>query len=236
MQVTEYQSYYPKLKTNLGYRWFTPEPEQLKKVSPLKNKTLILMHGRGDNLESYQTLAKEINLTSLNYLLLNGPNSANSVFMTGYSWYEYPFNSPHPDLDLAQNEINKIISQLIKAYAVKPSDIIVGGFSQGATMAINTWLTESEELGGFMALSPRSLIPTNFWKKQRIKEKVLTSCPPFLLGHGRNDEVLPFSESLELYETLLNQGSNIKWHEFDGGHEIDIETLWSVREWLESLI
>ena len=53
------------------------------------NKLMIVLHGRGDTLHSYKVFSQELNVTGLNYLLLNAP----FVESFGYTWYDDSFST-----------------------------------------------------------------------------------------------------------------------------------------------
>lgn len=50
--------------------------------------------------------------------------------------------------------------------------------------------------------------------------------PPVLMFHGSNDELVPFSQSCELYTALKENGVNAKLYQIDGGHHGDRQ-FWS---------
>lgn len=214
----------PPLITSLEHRWFVPAAY----TTAADQKIVILMHGRGDSLASYRLLAREINLSGLSYLLLNGPFPS----APGKSWYHYPFGVASPDLETSQKQLTSIIKQLVNAGIAK-SDIIVGGFSQGATMALNTLLVDAEAngpFGGIIALSPRCL-----WEKSFI-DKVEKWESPLFISHGREDEILPFETTDLLAKSFEKRSSQLTWQPFAGGHEIDIDTILGLRNWLAPLI
>jgi phospholipase/carboxylesterase len=43
--------------------------------------------------------------------------------------------------------------------------------------------------------------------------------------HGRDDDVLPFEDSVRLLDMLERKGFSVVWHPFDDGHTITAETL-----------
>jgi phospholipase/carboxylesterase len=55
------------------------------------------------------------------------------------------------------------------------------------------------------------------------------------IAHGRQDEVLPFSSSARLAETLRTAGLDVTWVPFDGAHEIPRPVADALGEFLTHL-
>ena len=95
--------------------------------------------------------------------------------------------------------------------------IFLFGFSQGGMMALHTGMRLEGNLGGVMSFSGALLAP------DRLADQI-TSRPPVLLVHGRDDQVVPF-QALAIAEAVL--GSNevtVESMARDGvGHGIDPE-------------
>lgn len=73
---------------------------------------------------------------------------------------------------------------------IKPSRIVLGGFSQGGAMSVFSAVTSKEKLGGVFGLSCYLLLSDrikNFLPENWPNKKV-----PFFLAHGLDDEVVPF--------------------------------------------
>ena len=53
---------------------------------------------------------------------------------------------------------------------------------------------------------------------------------PILIGHGKNDEVVPVESSKLAFKLLKNQGANVSILITNGGHKIAIEYLRAMRK------
>ena len=73
---------------------------------------------------------------------------------------------------------------------IKASRIILGGFSQGGAMSVFTGLTSPEKLGGVFGLSCYLLLSDRI--KNYLPEEWANNKTPFFLGHGLDDDIVPF--------------------------------------------
>ena len=103
----------------------------------------------------------------------------------------------------------------------KYSQVILGGFSQGALMALE--LT----LGGHFDLKINKLIlfsavltEEDSWKKKLQSSPHLPSDFAIFQGHGREDPLLSLYSAQKLRDILLAGPLPLDYHEFTGGHEI----------------
>lgn len=87
---------------------------------------------------------------------------------------------------------------------IKASRIILGGFSQGGAMSVFTGLTSPEKLGGVFGLSCYLLLSDRI--KNYLPEEWANNKTPFFLGHGLDDEVVPFQFGKKSADVLKELG------------------------------
>jgi len=56
---------------------------------------------------------------------------------------------------------------------------------------------------------------------------------PFILTHGDQDTVIPVEWDRASRERLQQLGVDLEYHEFQMGHNVSMESLEVVRQWLE---
>ena len=87
---------------------------------------------------------------------------------------------------------------------IKPSRIVLGGFSQGGAMSVFTGITGKEKLGGVFGLSCYLLL------SDRIKSFTPEDWPnkktPFFMGHGLDDEVVKYDFGKMSSKALTDMG------------------------------
>jgi phospholipase/carboxylesterase len=189
------------------------------------SKIMIVMHGLGDSLDSYKVFSQELNVTGLNYLLVNAP----TPYFFGHSWYDIPPGNPRPGIENSVSIILKVIDE-IHEQGYDYQDIILCGFSQGGCIALESLYKCTHQLGGVMAMSPRIYhehIPSQVTENNEI---------PLVICHGKYDEVIPFEDTQAGAEKLKKLYQNCEFRSYDMGHEIDVMEIMDLREWVNEIL
>ena len=177
---------------------------------------IFLLHGWGADNDDLLPLGVEI-LRDLpqefEIVAIRAPNKRSDS--TGRQWYSlFP-----PNWHEAEQEVDKLVDTL-KAFGnskIPLTRSVLFGFSQGGAMTLN--VACQINFGLIISCSGYA----------HPKWTPYTSNPT-LISHGRNDEIVPISSSLEVYSKLskaLNYDCEI--HEFEGGHQIDLEFIDVIR-------
>jgi phospholipase/carboxylesterase len=110
----------------------------------------------------------------------------------------------------------KVIALLDEVEArMRPSKILLGGFSQGAMLSLDVALHDPRPLAG-LALFSTTFIAESVWPAKmpsRSGTKVVQS-------HGTQDPILPFVVAETLRDRLREAGLTIDFVPFRGGHQI----------------
>ena len=118
--------------------------------------------------------------------------------------------------------IDRALAQAFDRYAVDPERVTVEGFSDGASYALGLGLTNGDLFRRIVALSP-GYAPS---ARQKGHPKVFVS-------HGTSDDVLPIERcSRRIVPALQRDGYDVRYREFDGGHEVPVRIVDEVLGWL----
>jgi phospholipase/carboxylesterase len=98
---------------------------------------------------------------------------------------------------------------------LRPSKVVLGGFSQGAMLSCDIALRTKRPLAGLVLLSG-TLLAENEWRPLMPRRRGL----PAFMSHGATDRMLPFAQSERLRDALTDAGLAVTWVPFRGGHEI----------------
>ncbi len=98
---------------------------------------------------------------------------------------------------------------------LRPSKLVLGGFSQGAMLSLDVALRGERALAG-LALLSGTILAEREWKELYGKRKGL----PVFQSHGQSDAILPFSIAERLTKELTAAGLAARFVPFRGGHEI----------------
>lgn len=120
-------------------------------------------------------------------------------------------------LAAARAQVDALLDQL---EAAGPQRIVLGGFSQGAMLAVDVALQRPRPLAGLAVLSG-TRIDGAAWRAGIGRARGV----PVLISHGTADDVLPVAEASALRDDLRAAGADVTWVEFPGGHTIVDETV-----------
>jgi phospholipase/carboxylesterase len=98
---------------------------------------------------------------------------------------------------------------------LRPSKLVLGGFSQGAMLSLDVALRGKRELAG-LALLSGTLLAEREWSTLFPGRSGL----PVFQSHGQSDAILPFAIAERLSKELGSAGLKTRFVAFRGGHEI----------------
>lgn len=174
--------------------------------------TLVFLHGLGDSPAGWSFLPSTLSLPGLEVVLVQAPIS----YGPGWSWYDFE-NPRRGRLDIGESR--SAISSLLDFLDRPAGKTILGGFSQGAVMSIETALRGARPLAGVLAISgyvplledyPSALSPQG-------------TAIPILATHGPWDSVLPLDMVRPQMEALRSLGANLAFETYDKAHDLDME-------------
>lgn len=113
------------------------------------------------------------------------------------------------------DEGRKNLLEFLSLLNIPYSKIILGGFSQGAMLIVDTFLTKEENPLGLLILSGTVLNELK-WKELAPQKKGFH----FLQSHGMVDDLLPFTAAKRLENIFSTSGLKSEFIPFPGGHTI----------------
>jgi phospholipase/carboxylesterase len=114
---------------------------------------------------------------------------------------------------------------------LRPTKIVLGGFSQGAMLACDVALRTDARLAG-VALLSGTLLASDEWAALVSRRHGL----PILQSHGTFDPLLPFAYAEKLRDLLTSGGAVVTWVPFRGGHEIPHGVVDALGGWLRAVL
>ena len=180
--------------------------EPLSKEKP-KN-AVILCHGYGGDGKDIAILASywRAHLSDTIFICPDAPERC-AASPTGFQWFDLMDQTPEQTLSkslVAENKLNKLIDEVKSKYKLAADKIIIGGFSQGCMLSLQTGIKRKDKINSIIGYSGR-IISTDHLSKN------LTSRPNIILMHGDLDQVVTIESFLEAKE-------------FFGKHNYEIET------------
>lgn len=117
--------------------------------------------------------------------------------------------------------IDLALARVFDGCNIDPGRMAISGFSDGASYALSLGLTNGTFFTHVLAFSP-GFIDTG----ERRGE------PAVFLAHGTADTILPASFTRNLATRLRNDGYEVVFREFTGGHELPDEVAAAGYAWL----
>ncbi|UKO98778.1 alpha/beta hydrolase [Nostoc sp. UHCC 0870] len=186
-------------------------------VPPANSQTptglVVTLHGWGANAEDVSSLVPHINLPHYQFVLPNAPFPFPHSHL-GRAWYDLSVENMYQGLAESRQILTDFLLSLEASTGVPLSQTVLSGFSQGGAMTLD--VGSKLPLAGLVVMSGYlhpDAIATNH------------NLPPILIMHGRRDEVVPLQAAVKARETVASVGVVAEYHEFDTGHEINLQML-----------
>ena len=189
-------------------------------------RAMILVHGRGGSAADILSLANSFQMSSFAYL---APQAA-----TG-SWYPHSFLMPlernEPSLSSALSALEDLLKDL-ERQGIEPEKVILGGFSQGACLALEYVARHTHRYGGVFAFSGGLIGPEG---TPRNYPGSLEGTPIFL-GCSDTDAHIPLERVEESARVLSVLGARVEKRIYPSmGHTLNSDEIEAVREFMSNL-
>ena len=197
---------------------------------------LFFLHGYGANaqdLSGFHTLKLPI---PCRWIFPNAPLKLESPYniFHGRAWFPLKVNTTNNQLYTNEKSLHYLekhcerLLQFISSFNLTADQIILGGFSQGAIMALNAALR--------MTPPPRALVlmsgaftPSEILNRDK---HIFSTHGRFFQCHGKTDPLLSYSESKKIHNFLQTLQWTGKFVPFEGGHEIPHAVLLQIQEFI----
>ncbi len=206
--------------------------------------SVIWLHGLGADGHDFEPIVPELRLPEslpLRFVFPHAPVRPVTINagMAMRAWYDIVSLDPGGRADEdGIRESSAMLLALIereKSRGIPSERILLAGFSQGGAIAIHTATRSTEKLAGLMGLSTWLPMPGAF------KSEVLDNLDagdtelPIFMAHGSFDPMLPIQMGRSSAELLTNNGFNVEWHEYPMAHQVCIEEIGDISNWIQSV-
>jgi phospholipase/carboxylesterase len=194
---------------------------------------LVLHHGRGADENDLLPLADVLDPDRrLHVVTPRAPQPFPGTF--GYRWYE-PRRVGYPDPDTFHSSYRPLAEfhdELWERTGLTPEQTVLGGFSMGTGMSYALGLGgERPAPAGILALS--GFIPSVDGWQPSLEDRQGTRV---LIGHGRQDPVIPVTFGRAARELLEAGGLDVDYRESEAGHNIDPRDIPRIVNWLGQVL
>lgn len=176
------------------------------KTQPAK-QAIIIFHGLGDSGSGWSFLAELLQrdpaFSQTRFVFPNAPTlnivaNGNYPMPAWFNIYDWGGKGTRTDVDgflKSLNVIKNCVQEQIES-GIAPENIIVGGFSQGAALALASSATLPVKIGGFISLSGFSVANESI---ANLNENMNLDTPIFH-GHGDQDPIISLQRGLQAKE------------------------------------
>ena len=178
--------------------------EPLSKKKP-KN-AVILCHGYGGDGKDISILAGywRTFLPDTIFLCPDAPEKC-AASPTGYQWFDLIDQTTEQILSkslVAENKLNNLIDGVKKKHDLKAEQIIIGGFSQGCMITLQTGIKRKDKINSIIGYSGKIINVEHLSKN-------INSRPNVILMHGDNDQVVTIDSFLEAKDFFVKNNYDI---------------------------
>lgn len=208
--------------------------------APAGAPAVVFFHGYGANGADLAPLASELGLEKPARWLF--PDAPLSLDFGGLAWFQIDVAA----VEQAQRtgkavdwsdreppgfeEAAAAAEEFLAALETPLENVVLGGFSQGAMLAVELALRAKSAPRGLVVLSG-NLIRRKAWAALAPRRAGMK----FFQSHGIADPILGFQGALKLEALLKDAGLAGSMLKFEGGHAIPLEAAESLAQWLNAL-
>jgi thioredoxin len=195
-------------------------------------RVLLLAHGYGADETDLGGLLTYLDPDGMFATVMpRGPHAAPGA--PGFSWYDM---SAPPSADTfaeVLDALDETLDGACEQFGFPRSEAIVGGFSQGAGLALALALRSSSAAhpAGALAMSP--FLPG--LEGLEIDDASVASIP-VLIQHGTHDPMIPIKQSRTLARALRGVGVPTVFREYPMEHQVALESLQDAHAWMGRVV
>jgi phospholipase/carboxylesterase len=208
-------------------------------LEPRKRAThaIVWLHGLGADGNDFVPIVPHLGLEdgpAVRFVFPHAPKIpvAINMGMVMPAWYDVR----GPDLRQGQDEagirrsadqVRALVEREIER-GVPSRNVVLAGFSQGGAMAVYTALRFEKPLAGVIALSTYLVLPETLDAEMSSANRGLA----VFQAHGTLDPMVQFRRGEELRQRLLAIGCDVTWRTYPMQHEVCMEEIAEIGEWL----
>ena len=192
---------------------------------------VILSHGRGADMNDLADLAPMLDAAGgCRFVFPNAPKPFEPYpgMAIGWTWFE-GWPPQHQSVVESRGEMLRFIDEIAQKYPTPDGKLIVGGFSQGALMALDSGLRTDRKLAGILCMSGGLY-------EADLPDLRPRAGLPVLIAHGSADDVVPVNHARRARRVLEDAGLEVEYHEYPMAHQVATEEAEAVRDFLERVL
>jgi phospholipase/carboxylesterase len=203
--------------------------------------TVVLLHGFGAPGDDLVPLGQYMGVPAARFVFPAAPIELGGLYGDSRAWWRLDLMQLESDLRTGnirdrrnevpdglvpvRTQVSALLEEVKSRYSIGDPQLVLGGFSQGAMVALDVALHRDTPPAG-VALMSGTLLAESEWSARMPR----LAGVPIVQSLGRADSLLPFSSAELLRDKLVAAGAKVEFVAFDGGHEIPPPVLAAVGE------
>ena len=199
--------------------------------------SVIWLHGLGADGHDFVPIVPELRLPSdsaVRFVFPHAPQRPVTINngMRMRAWYDIQvLSAGGPEDEAGIRESAALLAQYIqreREAGIAANRIVAAGFSQGGAIALHAALRYPERLAGVLALSSYLPLRASLAAEAAAANRDL----PILMYHGRFDPTLPMQLGSASRDLLRAAGYAVEWKDYPMQHQVCLEEIRDIAEWL----
>jgi phospholipase/carboxylesterase len=199
--------------------------------------TIIILHGLGADGNDFVPFTTELDLGAVGPVRFIFPNAPTRpvTINGGYvmrAWYDIlgvdlQRREDEAGLRESQSQITALLDREIER-GMPAHRIVLGGFSQGCAMTLQTGLRYKHRLGGLLGMSGYLPLAASTAAERSDANQLV----PIFMAHGQQDDIIPIARATTTRDTLKAMGYDVQWHDYAMPHSVVMEEIADINRWL----
>ena len=183
--------------------------EPLSKEKP--KSAVILCHGYGGDGKDISILANywRAHLPNTIFICPDAPEKC-AASPSGFQWFDLMDQTPEQVLSkslVAEGKLNKLIDEVKEESNLLANQIVIGGFSQGCMISLQTGIKRKDTINSIIGYSGRIIDVEHLGKN-------IVSKPNIILMHGELDQIVQVDSLLEAKDFFIKNNYQVESHIF----------------------
>ncbi|MDA8016395.1 MAG: alpha/beta hydrolase [Thermoanaerobaculia bacterium] len=205
--------------------------------------SVIWLHGLGATAHDFESVPPELGLPddlAVRFIFPQAPSIPVTVNygMVMPAWYDIVSlgggagrNQDAEGIRRSEGQVRALIEREVSR-GIPASKIVVGGFSQGGAIALQTGLRHGERLAGIMVLSAYLLLAD----ETRDERSEANTGVPIFMAHGTHDPMVQLPLAVRSHEALTDMGYEVEWNTYPMAHQVCLEEIEAIGDWLRRIL
>jgi len=202
--------------------------------------TVVWLHGLGASGHDFEPVVPMLECPNTRFVFPHAPIMGVTINMGMEmpAWYDIKtldWEAPDREDETSIRSSAKLIVELLEQEherGIEYENIVLAGFSQGGALALHVGSRLQKKLAGMMILSAYQVLADTYDEEASDENRQT----PILFGHGVYDDMVPVMMGRAALESMVEAGNPCEWNGYRIGHEVVMDELIRIKEWLNDLL